>query len=518
MRESAMNNLNAGLAISSISKSYGSTRALTDVSLFVPPGKVVALVGHNGAGKSTLLRALSGAERPDQGTIAVDGIHTNFAQPSDANAAGISCVYQELSLVDQLTVAQNIFLGYEKTGGGVLSLREMNRITQELCDRFGIAARPTDLVGNVPVAQRQMVEVARAVNRGSKYLLLDEPTTALEQEQVEHLLAIIRKLTAEQGIGVLFVDHKLDEVFAIADYVVGLANGRIVLDGPAGVVDRKAVIDAVVGERAAEELERVETSVVRKARPASDFGPPILVADNVGGARLTNINLSVRSGEVLGIYGLVGSGRTRFLRTVYGAEPFSSGSFTLNGKPFWPKRPQHAITAGIAFVSEERKFDGIIPQLSGEDNVAMPILDRYVKAGVLNWKRLHGSANDALRQVSIRGDVRGPISALSGGNQQKALFAKAALQAPLLLLLDEPTKGVDIGAKAEIYGIIENLAHQKGVAVIVVSSEEEELITVADTITVFRAGSCDGAAFANSSVTPQQLRELAWADTDTLST
>ncbi len=510
-----MNDLTtAGLAVSSISKAYGSTRALSDVSLFVPPGEVVALVGHNGAGKSTLLRALSGAERPDQGTITVNGVHTNFAQPSDASAAGIACVYQELSLVDQLTVAQNVFLGHERTDKGVLSLREMNRVTQELCDRFGINARPTDQVGSVPVAQRQMVEVARAVNRGSKYLLLDEPTTALEQEQVEHLLEIIRKLTTEQGIGVLFVDHKLDEVFAIADHVVGLANGRIVLDGPAGVVDRKAVIDAVVGERTAEQLERVETSPTRRARPASEFGPPMLVADHVGGARLTDISLSVRAGEVLGIYGLVGSGRTRFLRTVYGAEPFSSGSLLLNGESFSPKRPRHAITSGIAFVSEERKFDGIIPQLSGEDNVVLPILDRFVRAGILNWKRLHMSAEEALSRVSIRGDVRGPISALSGGNQQKTLFAKAALQAPLLLLLDEPTKGVDIGAKAEIHGIIQSLARETGVAVIVVSSEEEELITVADTIAVFRAGTCDGATFENGSVSPQQLRELAWADAD----
>jgi ribose transport system ATP-binding protein len=199
---------------------------------------------------------------------------------------------------------------------------------------------------------------------------------------------------------------------------------------------------------------------------------------------------------------------------VYGAEPITSGSLTLAGHPYEAKNPRTAIKRGVAFVSEERKFDGFIPQFSGEDNVVLPILSRFVSAGILNWRKLHMSADEALSRVSIRGNVSAPISTLSGGNQQKALFAKAALQAPALLLLDEPTKGVDIGAKAEIYGIIATLARESNVAVIVVSSEEEELITVADTITVFRSGSCDGSTFANNQVTPTQLRQLAWADAD----
>jgi ABC-type sugar transport system ATPase subunit len=499
----------AGLTVTSISKSYGQTRALSNVSLTVPPGKVVALVGHNGAGKSTLLRALSGAERPDDGSISVGGEQFEFAQPSDADSAGIACVYQELSLVDQLTVAQNMFLGHEQSRTGVLGLREMNTITDELCRRFGIQARSTDVISNVPVAQRQMIEVARAVNRGNRFILLDEPTTALEQDQVDHLLKTVRTLTSEQNIGVLLVDHKLDEVFAVADHIVGLANGRVVLDGPATSVDRRAVIEAVVGEEAAEE---VEAATHRETTTSREFGPVVLDVNHLAGPRLHDVSLSVRQGEILGIYGLVGSGRTRFLRTIYGAEPFTTGTVLLGGEPYRPKRPHDAIKSGVAFVSEERKLDGFIPQFSGQDNVVLPVLNRFVRAGMLQWRRLHGSADEVLARVSIRGDVTRPIADLSGGNQQKALFAKATLQAPRLLLLDEPTKGVDIGAKAEIYGIIHHLARELGAAVIVVSTEEEELITVADTLAVFRNGTCEDEPFENGTLTPADLRHAAWAD------
>src|SRR5216684_364691 len=240
-----------GLVIQGLSKAYEGVWALNQVSLSVFPGQVVALAGHNGAGKSTLLRSLSGAERPDRGAIILDGVRKNFAHPSDAAAAGIACVYQELSLIDELTVAQNLFLGQERTHGGRLERRTMNDIADQLCGEFGIHARATDPVGALPVAQKQMVEVIRAVRRGSRYLLLDEPTTALEPTQIDHLLTIVRTLTREKDLGVLLVDHKLDEVFAVADYIVALSNGRLVLDGPVATVDRAAVVKAVVGDHPA---------------------------------------------------------------------------------------------------------------------------------------------------------------------------------------------------------------------------------------------------------------------------
>jgi ABC-type sugar transport system ATPase subunit len=514
--------MNTGLVVSAVSKSYGPTRALTDVNLSIQPGQVVALIGHNGAGKSTLLRALSGAEMPDFGSITVDGVADQFQSPSDASAAGIACVYQELSLVDELTVAENLFLGNEQLSGPVLNRKAMNKRADELCAEYGIPARGTDLVARLPVAQRQLLEVVRAINREAKYLLLDEPTTALEQEQVENLLDIIRQLTKERGIGVLLVDHKLDEVFAIADHIVGLANGKIVLDGEAASVDRLAVIDAIVGDHATvddslathAELSIGDLEVLDDAARSDRFGDVVLEARGLTGNGLTGIDLHVRAGEILGLYGLIGSGRSRFLRTVYGAEPVAGGSLLLSGSPYSPKSPAQAIAHGVAFLSEERKSDGFIPQMTSIENVVLPVLGRYLRAGILNWRGLRGSADTVLSQVTIRGDVRNPITSLSGGNQQKALFARAALQAPLLLLLDEPTKGVDIGAKREIYSIIRELAREKNVAVIVVSSEEEELTALADTIAVFRGGGSDGTAYPRNGVTPAQLRELAWAESD----
>jgi ABC-type sugar transport system ATPase subunit len=374
--------------------------------------------------------------------------------------------------------------------------------------------------------------VIRAVRRGSRYLLLDEPTTALEPTQIKHLLQIVRTLTREKDLGVLFVDHKLDEVFAVADYIVALSNGRLVLEGPVATVDRAAVVKAVVGDHPAEgavgdtafgNTEQTRSAAagepdrdVTRRGPGPASEPAVLVARNLRGPGLTDVSLQVHAGEVLGVYGLVGSGRTRFLRTVYGAEPMASGTLTLDGRDFAPKRPGRAVKAGIAFVSEERKHDGLIPQLSARVNVVIPVLDRYRRFGVLNWRGLRQSADEVLAAVTIRGDTRMPVTSLSGGNQQKALFARATLQAPRLLLLDEPTKGVDIGAKAEIYSIVHALARDKRVAVIVVSSEEEEILTLADRVTIFRLGACDGSTYQTAGLTIAKLRQLAWSDADEL--
>ncbi|RLP75575.1 sugar ABC transporter ATP-binding protein [Mycetocola tolaasinivorans] len=513
---------NSGLIVTNISKSYGPTRVLSDVSIRIRPGEVVALIGHNGAGKSTLLRSLSGAEVPDQGSISVDGDDTPFGSPRDATAAGIACVYQELSLIDELTVAENLFLGDEQLSGPLLNRRLMNRRADELCAEYGIAARGTDTVRALPVAQRQLLEVARAISRNARYILLDEPTTALEQDQVEGLLAVIRRVTKERGVGILLVDHKLDEVFAIADQIVGLANGNIVLDGSITEVDRGAVIDAIVGDHDLvadgphEEAEPLsaETLAEDEASRAERFGEPALVVSGLAGNNLDGVDLTVRAGEILGIYGLVGSGRSRFLRTVYGAEPMAEGTMSLYGVPYSPKNPGQAIAQRVTFLSEERKSDGFIPQMSSLENVTLPVLSRYTSAGLLSAKKLRAAATEALSGVRIRGNAEAPITSLSGGNQQKALFARAAIQRPRVLLLDEPTKGVDIGAKREIYGIIRDLAHNENVAVIVVSSDEEELMTVADTITVFRSGSCDGVTYAQGHATAPMLRELAWTDSD----
>lgn len=499
-----------GLVVTGISKSYGATHALADVSLAIPAGKVVALVGHNGAGKSTLLRTLSGAETPDAGTIRIDGQPVEFHRPAEANAAGIATVYQELSLVNELTVAENLFLGAEKLAGPMLDRRVMNAEADAVCAEYGIQATATSRVADLSVAQRQLLEVARAIHRDARFLLLDEPTTALEQSQIDTLLDLIRRLAAERGIGILFIDHKLDEVFAIANHVVGLANGEVVLDGSADTVKREEVVEAIVG--AGENAHAVGDAGARAARPERDLAGvrTVFEARDLHGNGLAGVDLKARAGEVLGIYGLIGSGRSRFLRTVYGAEPMAQGQMLLDGAPYRPASPRDAIARDVAFLSEERKSDGFIPQMTSLDNVVLPVLGRFLSAGMLKWRALYRAAEGVLDHIPIRGDVRQPITALSGGNQQKALFARSMLQAPKLLLLDEPTKGVDIGAKAEIYAIIRDFAGEGG-AVLVVSSEEEELLEVADRIVVFRNGACDGEAVPEVDLSVATLRRAAWA-------
>jgi ABC-type sugar transport system ATPase subunit len=500
-----------GLVVSGLTKWYGATRALSDVNLEIRPGRVVALIGHNGAGKSTLLRALSGAEIPDEGAIKLDGRAAEFRSPAEATAAGIACVYQELSLINELTVAENIFLGAEMRIGPMLDRRAMNREADQVCAEFSIPARATDLVAHLPVAQRQLLEVARAIHRDAKYLLLDEPTTALEQSQIDDLLGIIRRLSSEKNIGILLIDHKLDEVYAVANQIVGLANGEIVLAGDARTMAREDIIEAIVG--AGEDTRRLAGHGPSRDDSSADrnrqVGGVVFEVRGLADNGLAGVDLKVFAGEVLGIYGLVGSGRSRFLRTVYGAEPAPKGAMFLRGKPFKPKRPDSSIGFGVAFLSEERKSDGFIPQMTSIENIVMPVLDRYLLAGLLKWNALRHAAAATLRGVSIRGDVHQPITSLSGGNQQKALFARAILQSPDLLLLDEPTKGVDIGAKAEIYEIIRRVASE-GRSVIVVSSEEEELLEIADRIVVFRNGACDGKAIPETDLSVTTLRRHAW--------
>ena len=500
-----------GLIVSRVTKWYGATRALSDVSLKIPSGRVVALIGHNGAGKSTLLRALAGAERPDEGAISLDGRIAEFRSPAEATAAGIACVYQELSLINELTVAENLFLGAERRLGPFLDRRAMDRAADQVCAEFNILANAADLVAHLPVAQRQLLEVARAIHRDAKYLLLDEPTTALEQNQIDELLKIVRRLSRERNIGVLLIDHKLDEVYAVADQIIGLANGQVVLNGDAQSVPREDVVEAIVGagQQAPGKAANSHARHASSADRGKQFGDAIFEVRGLAENGLTGVNLKVFAGEILGIYGLVGSGRSRFLRTVYGAEPAPEGVMFLRGEAFNPRRPDSAIAFGVAFLSEERKSDGFIPQMTSIENIILPVLDRYQLAGLLRWSGLRRAADATLRGISIRGDVYEPITSLSGGNQQKALFARAVLQSPGLLLLDEPTKGVDIGAKAEIYEIIRRVARE-GRSVIVVSSEEEELLEIADRVVVFRNGACDGDPIPETDLSVTTLRRHAW--------
>lgn len=494
-----------------ISMSFGPVTVLDSVTVELRPGTVTALVGHNGAGKSTLLRCLSGAERPRSGELSIGGEVVRFAGPADAKARGVACVYQELSLVDCLTVAENVFLGSEELKLGMLDRARMRAETAALCEEFGIRARPDDLVSVLPVAQRQLIEVAAAIHSNARFLLLDEPTTALEPHQIDDLLSTIRKVVASRNLAVFFVDHKLDEVFAVADHVLCLADGRVILDRPIEGLGRDEVVRAIVGDEGLQEAQE-NLSASQAPTPRASESTPCLQVRELRAPRLASVSLEVHAGEILGLYGLVGSGRSRFLRTLYGDEPTTSGEILLDGRPTRIDTVARAMRAGIAYLPEERKVSGFIPRFNSIDNVILPVLKRFASAGVIRWKSARAAGSDALGKLDVRGSLTRPIVELSGGNQQKVLFGRAALQHPRVLLLDEPTKGVDIGAKAELHEIVKDLARTKGVAVIVVSSEEEELLALVDSVCVFVGGSCDGTRYDPATIGASGLRRLAWGD------
>ncbi len=509
-----MSDGDGALVGSRLSKRYGHTQALDGVDVVLRPGRVHGLVGHNGAGKSTLLRMLSGAERPDSGSILLDGGSIHLGSPREAIERGVSCVYQELSLVEGLSVAQNIFLGRELYRHGRLALYLMEHESRDYLEEYGLDVEPTARVRDLSVAQRQLVEVITALHRNVRFLLLDEPTTALEATQIEQMLATVRRVADERQVGVLLVDHKIDEVFSVADEVTALRDGRVVLNGEATDIQEEQVVEAIVGST---DLAPSTPAIPTDRGPLS-LSPPKdtatstslalevlgLTSPNLGG-----ITLTARAGRVLGVYGLVGSGRTSLLRALYGVEPTTAGSVRLFGRAYVPSGPQAAIEVGIAYLPEERKTDGFVPLFTPVTNTTLPVLRRFTRLGVLQLNQAARVARSVLSDMAVRGSLDGPMQDLSGGNQQKVLFGRVIVQEPRLLLLDEPTKGVDIGAKREIHRIIRSLVAGTEIAAIVVSSEEEEVLELSDDVAVFRQGVCDGTLYSPNELAPGDLRRHA---------
>lgn len=496
----------SGLEVRDVVMGYAGVTVLKGVSIAVRPGEVIGLVGHNGAGKSTLMRVVSGAIKPLSGEVLVDGERKTLGSPIDALQAGIATVYQELSLLPNLSVAQNAFLGHERSRAGILSKDEMRERTRALTTEFGLDVDPDAKVGSYPVATRQLLEIAIATHRNARFLLLDEPTTSLEGAQVDRFLDTVRSLSA-RGIGIILVDHKLEELYAVASRVVALVDGQVRIDADVSAVSRQDVVAAIAGEEAVELVHR------RSRPPEEGRGSAHGVTVAVDGLRtdvLSDVTLRARKGRVLGIYGLVGSGRTELLRTLVGLDAIKSGSVRLFDKPFAPRGPHDAMKAGVVYVTEERKIDGIVPQLDAAVNAMLPVLRRAYRWGRLDRSRLNGIATEYMDQLKVKGDRFGPIERLSGGNQQKVLLARALAQDPKVLLLDEPTKGVDLGVKADIHQMVRRLAHEEGLTVIVVSSEEEEICEVSDDVLVMSNGTADGSVLDPHSLTPASLRHAAW--------
>ncbi len=476
------------LAMKGISKTFPGVRALNDVQLTVYPGEVHALMGENGAGKSTLMKILSGAYTADPGgEIRISGQPVTIAGPLAARALGVSIIYQELALAPNLTVAENIYLGREPTRGPAVDRAGMLAGCADVLTRLGAEFGPTSLVADLSIAERQMVEVARAIHANSKILVMDEPTTALSSRETEKLFTIIRRLRAE-GLAIIYISHRMAEVYELSERVTVLRDGAYVGTLEPGSVGPEAIVRMMVG--------RDLSSFYKKAHhagAAAAAAPVLQVQDLADGHRVKGCSFDLRAGEVLGLAGLVGAGRTELARLIYGAERRTGGTVRLNGSPVEFRSPGSAIAAGVAYLTEDRKAQGLFLDMSVGENVNLGVMGRDAKAiGWLDRARGRKRAWDAIRALAIR--VPGPdmpVGGLSGGNQQKVLLSRLLETQPKVLILDEPTRGVDIGAKSEIYRIIDDLA-RGGIAVLVISSELPEVVGVCDRVVVMREGHITG--------------------------
>ncbi len=487
------------LVMRGIEKSFPGVRALKGVDLELHAGEVVALLGENGAGKSTLIKVLAGAQLPDAGSIHISGRRVAITNPIEAARAGIAVIYQEFNLVPSLSAADNIFLGRERSAAGFVPRREERRRAAELFRRVGVPVDPGTPCRDLTVAQQQVVEIAKALSLDARILVMDEPSATLTPQEVARLFAVIRDLKS-QGIGVVYISHRLDEVFAIADRVLVLRDGRCVGSCPIGQVGRDDLIEMMVGRRLDEEFPKRRAPV----------GPPRLVVKDLrGGPRVRGVSFEVRRGEVLGLTGLVGAGRTETARLISGADRPDAVTIALDGRVLAIRQPRDAIRAGICLLTEDRKAQGLVLGHSVRDNFALPSLPRLARFGFVR----HGPERRALDRYIKSLDIRvrhqdQPAKYLSGGNQQKVVLAKWLERNCEAIIFDEPTRGVDVGAKYEIYLLMNALA-AAGKAILMISSELPEVLGMSDRILVMHEGRVTGEVADVAHATQEQIMRLA---------
>jgi ABC-type sugar transport system ATPase subunit len=488
------------LSAASLSKSFPGVRALEGVDLELRPGEVHALLGENGAGKSTLIKILGGALVPDAGEARLEGQPLPLGDPLAVRRRGVSIVYQELTLVPELTAAENIFLGRER-GRPLLRRREMARAAQALLDGLGARIAPGVPVRALSLAQQQLVEIARALAGESKVIILDEPSATLSDPEVERLFAVLRGLRA-RGLGVVYISHRLEEIFAIADRVTVLRDGRRVASSPVADVDRAQLIRWMVGRDLREEF------------PPRAPAPGDAVLEVRGLAcppRFTDVSFTVRRGEIVGLAGLVGAGRTSVALALFGALPGVRGEVRLDGRPVRFASPADALRAGMGYVTEDRRRRGLFRVLSAGANITISFLRSLAPLGILSPGRERPAAAAAAKEFDVRAaaGLAQPAGTLSGGNQQKLLLARLLLRPRRLLVLDEPTRGIDVGAKAEIYGIMNRLTAQ-GLGILMISSELPEVLGMSDRVVVMHEGRTAGE-LSRAQATPERVMELATA-------
>lgn len=488
----------AFLQLTQISKSYPGVRALEEVTLDVSPGEVIGLVGENGAGKSTLMKILGGVVAPSSGMIRVDGDTWPALSVPQATAAGIAFVHQELNLFENLDAASNVFIGREPRSAGLLKLIDRKALyegARPYLDQLKVDFLPTTPVADLSIGQRQLLEIAKALSLDARLIIMDEPTSSLTLSETERLLSIIADLK-RKGVAVIFITHRLTELMACADRVVVLRDGRLVGHLPKERVTHGEMIRLMIG--------RDLTSLYQP--PAAPAGDTVLELRDVRTATYPDrtVSLSLRRGEILGMAGLIGAGRTELARAIFGIDPLLGGSIFLDGKEIEIASPRTAIDCGIFLVPEDRKKSGLLLDLSIAENIGLPTLQENAKFGLVREQRLLRDAERQKERLNIRAPGTGiAAAALSGGNQQKVVLAKWLSMQPRLLICDEPTRGIDVGAKTDIYRMLRDLA-DAGVAILMISSDMEEVIGVSDRIAVMHEGRISGfldrASFSESNV------------------
>ncbi|MEI7698475.1 MAG: sugar ABC transporter ATP-binding protein [Planctomycetia bacterium] len=487
------------LEVRDIVKSFPGVKALKGVSLKVLPGEVLSVVGENGAGKSTLMKILAGVQAQDSGAVLVNGQSRSFRSVSDAMESGIALIHQELNLADNLEIGANIFLGREPRRFGIIHEAEIRRRAADLLQRIGLNLAPDTLVRDLTVGQQQMVEIAKALSINAQVLIMDEPTSSLSAGESVRLFEVIRDLR-NQGVSIVYISHRLAEVQDLSDRVTVLRDGENAGNLVRGEVTHSSLVRLMVGR----DISRVFS---RKAYPAGEIA--IEARDLVTSTWPRHkLSFSVRSGEIVGIAGLVGAGRTEMLRTLFGVDEPVSGSITVAGKVVPLRSPQDAIAAGIALVPEDRKQQGVVLDMTIRENIGLASVHRHSQAGLLNFTVEKSQSAEMCRQLRVKSpDDTYRVGNLSGGNQQKVVLGKWLSLKPKVLLLDEPTRGIDVGAKQEIYQLMDQLASQ-GIAVLFVSSEMEEIIGMSDRVLVMHEGRITGELPA-SQLSEEAIMNLA---------
>ncbi|TCT44646.1 sugar ABC transporter ATP-binding protein [Martelella mediterranea] len=474
------------LEMQGISKTFGPMKALSGVAITAYGGEVHALMGENGAGKSTLMKILSGAYTPDRGgSIKVGGETVPHGKPKAAKSMGVAVIYQELSLAPNLTVAENIFLGNERASHGIVNRGQMRTATQPILDRLGVDFKPSTPVSDLSLGERQLVEIARALSANARIIVMDEPTTSLTSRETDRLFDVIAGLKAE-NIAIIYISHRMEEIYRLADRCSVLRDGSYI-----GTLQREELnADRLISMMVGREL----SSFYKKEHVEHDDEDIVLEVQNMSdGHKVKNCSFTVRKGEVLGVSGLVGSGRTELARLIYGADKATSGKVFLNGKDVTPQSPSVALKKGIVYLTEDRKKLGLFLDMTIADNINICVMaGDSGTAGIRNFQTARERAENEVERLSIR--TQSPfvnVGSLSGGNQQKVLLGRLLEVSPKVIILDEPTRGVDVGAKSEIYRLIDMMARQ-GMAVVMISSELPEIINVADRALVMREGAIAG--------------------------